>query len=218
MLFDRREYQVQMSGIADGLRDPIVSDALVRGRAALSLVQWAGHGRQGLVVGWQRMHSAADVAGFAARVERADRLAAGSATAIGEALEFTTAAFTGAPACSRRVIDISGDGRSNEGVAPHLRRAHAVQAGVTVNALVIDTRGDGLTDYFLQNVISGAQSFAITAASVDEFAGKMRLKLYRELAIGLVALPPDMRRHAQRDLPRTPRCARCRMMAELTVD
>ena len=39
---DSTEYRIQMDGLAAGLRDPIVSEALVRGQARVMLVQWTG--------------------------------------------------------------------------------------------------------------------------------------------------------------------------------
>ena len=183
---DPEDFRIQLSGVADGLRDPIVTDALVRGQAALMVVEWSGHSRQRALLDWHRMQSPAHVQGFAASLETLQRTTEGQATAIGEALAFSAAAFSTVPDCDRRVIDISGDGESNEGRLPRYLRARMQSEDITVNALVIDSHDEGLTDYFLRNVVSGPESFAITAFGVNDFAAKMRLKLYRELAIQLV--------------------------------
>lgn len=182
---DGPDYDVQLSGVAEGLRDPMVADALARAGAALMVVEWSGHDRQRVLLGWHRMATVAHVGLFADEIARLNRVSDGQATAIGEALAFSAAAFDGAPDCRRRVIDISGDGVSNEGRLPRFLRARLAARGITVNALVIDTPDQSLTEYFLDNVVSGRDGFAITALGVTDFAGKMRLKLYRELAIQL---------------------------------
>ena len=183
---DAADFRVQLSGVAEGLRDPVVTDALVRGQAALMVVEWSGHSRQRALLDWHRMSSPQHVQAFAAQLELLERSSQRQATAIGEALAFSAAAFNRVPDCERRVIDISGDGESNEGRLPRHLRAHMQSQDITVNALVLDVRNEGLTDYFLRNVVSGRDSFAITAFGISDFAAKMRLKLYRELAIQLV--------------------------------
>ena len=67
---DSNEYRVQMDGLAAGLRDPIVSEALVRGQAQLMLVQWTGSSRQQVTIPWTRIDS------FAASLRMAAALAA----------------------------------------------------------------------------------------------------------------------------------------------
>ncbi|MEM7320981.1 MAG: DUF1194 domain-containing protein, partial [Pseudomonadota bacterium] len=39
---DTNEYRIQMDGLATALRDPIISEALVRGNSQLMLLQWTG--------------------------------------------------------------------------------------------------------------------------------------------------------------------------------
>ena len=51
--------------------------------------------------------------------------------------------------CKRLVIDVSGDGRSNEGREPKSVHARLAERGAVVNALVIENEGDDLTGYFL---------------------------------------------------------------------
>ena len=70
---DEREYEIQMRGLAEGLSDPEVAEALVRNRAALTLVQWTGSTRQAVSVPWTRIASPGDVAALAERIEKRER-------------------------------------------------------------------------------------------------------------------------------------------------
>lgn len=179
---DRDEYRIQMQGLADGLRDGAVSEALVVGEAALLLMHWTGSTRQQVVVPWTRMADFGDVERFAATVERAPRRWRNFSTAIGEALAFAGARFAEVPDCKKRVIDISGDGSSNEGLAPRAVHPSLARAGIVVNALVIEGAEPEMTEYFWENVILGTGAFVITANSYAEYPARMRRKLLREVA------------------------------------
>ncbi|MEO1379073.1 MAG: DUF1194 domain-containing protein [Pseudomonadota bacterium] len=179
---DQQEFATQMRGLSEGLRDPEVSNALIAGQAALMVVQWTGASRQDVLVPWSVIDGPEVLAVFAEDTENAQRRWRNFSTAIGEALQFSAAQFSDAPACTRRVIDISGDGSSNEGVDPKDVRDLLGQLGIVVNALVIEGAEENIIEYFLQNVISGNGSFVITANSYNEYPEKMRLKLLREIA------------------------------------
>jgi Ca-activated chloride channel family protein len=71
---DAREFAVQMQGLAEGLTDPVVSEALVRGQSAVALMQWTGSSRQVLSVGWTRIAGPQDVEALAARITRLPRV------------------------------------------------------------------------------------------------------------------------------------------------
>ncbi|MBF9031203.1 DUF1194 domain-containing protein [Rhodobacterales bacterium HKCCE3408] len=182
------DYRIQMRGLAEGLRDPMVINALARGDSALMVILWSGHGEQVVAIDWRQMNSDIDVTAFAAEVENLHRPWSQSATAIGEALEASAAAMTRAPVCDRYVLDISGDGRSNEGDLPELQRDALMAVNLTVNAIVVDTTGGQLHRYYESSVIHGPDAFAVVVQNIDDFAQVMRRKLYRELAIQLVSL------------------------------
>ncbi|WP_347311266.1 DUF1194 domain-containing protein [Defluviimonas sp. SAOS-178_SWC] len=186
---DRREYEVQMRGLAEGLRDGVVAEALVRGEAALALMQWTGSSRQDLSVPWTRIGSAAELEEFAGRIETLPRVWIEYSTAIGQAMTFGLGVFDAAPACKRRVMDISSDGRNNEGSEPAGLRAEMDSFAITVNALVI--RGDdaGLPQYFAENVVTGGNAFVVTAEDYDEYPERMRRKLRRETERQISTLP-----------------------------
>ncbi|MEM6578749.1 MAG: DUF1194 domain-containing protein, partial [Pseudomonadota bacterium] len=98
---DNTEFRIQMQGIADGLRDPHISAALVEGQAALALVQWTGSNRQTVSLPWHHVETAADLFAFAEEVARAPRRWRNFSTAIGEALLFSARQFDEVPECKR---------------------------------------------------------------------------------------------------------------------
>lgn len=192
---DREEYRIQMQGLADGLRDGTVSEALVAGEAMVSVVQWTGSTRQSVVVPWARIDSFEALEAFALQVETAPREWRNFSTAIGEALDFSLAQFSGITGCSKKIIDISGDGSSNEGVLPRQVHPRLNAENVTVNALVIEGAEPKMTEYFWENVITGAGAFVFTANSYDDYPLRMRQKLLREvtkqLSQGAISMETD---------------------------
>jgi Ca-activated chloride channel family protein len=180
---DPQEYRIQMDGLAAGLRDGVVSEALVKAEAQVALVHWTGSSRQALTIPWRQIRTFEDIDRFADEVEIAERPWRNFSTAIGEALQFTLKKTALVPGCRRIVIDVSGDGVSNEGVEPiHILPAIRA-ANVTVNALVIEGTDEDLTGYFWENVISGEGSFVVTANGFEQYAEKMRQKLVRETTV-----------------------------------
>ena len=179
-----------MEGLATALADDQVAEALVAGRSTLALMQWTGSSRQRLTVPWTPISSHSDLTDFAGMVSDDPRIWRNFSTAIGEALSVGGALFADAPACARRIIDVSGDGVSNEGVEPRMIHRQMAQAGITVNALVIEdaTAGD-LTGYFFENVITGPGAFIVTADGYEDYPARMRQKLLREIIQVVGALP-----------------------------
>ena len=121
-----------------------------------------------------------DVADFASRVAQDKRVWRNYSTAIGEALTAAQNALTAVPECTRKVIDISGDGISNEGVDPNARRASLSDMNVTVNALAIETDETDLTAWFFENLIHGEGAFVVTANGFDDYPEQIKRKLQRE--------------------------------------
>lgn len=187
---DPDEYRIQMDGLAAGLLDRSVSAALVGGQSKLALMQWTGTNRQEVVIGWTTMHDDADVLAFANEVVATPRVWRNFSTAIGEALVLSLPHFAQVPECARHVIDISGDGPSNEGRVPRSVWPALAAAGITVNALVIEASIPGLTKYFESDVITGPGAFAATANTFDDYPEEIVRKLLRELTKSIAALEP----------------------------
>lgn len=178
---DEKEYRIQMDGLALALRDPVVSEALVRARARLMLVQWTGSSRQRVTIPWTVIDSFSVLDDFSERVAADTRVWRNYSTAIGEALDATMAAFAEVDNCARRLIDLSGDGLSNEGVEPREIHPYLRARGITVNAIAIEQSEQELTAYFFENVIVGEGAFVVTAAGFADYPARIRKKLLREV-------------------------------------
>ncbi|WP_370644346.1 DUF1194 domain-containing protein [Ruegeria sp. SCSIO 43209] len=187
---DSEEYRIQMDGLAAGLRDPIVSEALVRGQARLMLVQWTGSSRQRITIPWTRIDSFNTLDSFADQVAADPRVWRNFSTAIGEALDMTVASFDDVPECERHLIDLSGDGISNEGIEPSTIHAKLRDRGITVNAIAIEESEPDLTAYFFENVIVGEGAFVVSAAGFADYPERIRKKLLREVTQQTAGLTP----------------------------
>ncbi len=178
---DHEEYRLQMDGLALALRDGVIAEALVRGRAQVMLVQWSGASRQQVAIPWTTLDSFDAVEQFADLVATSPRIWRNYSTAIGDAMAFVLPAFEQVRQCSRLLIDVSGDGPSNEGQPPRDTHQSLLRAGITVNAIAIEASEPDLTAYFFENVIVGEGAFVITASSFREYPDRIRKKLLREV-------------------------------------
>jgi hypothetical protein len=183
---DSSEYSLQMSGIAEAFRHPAVI-AAIRASAphgiAVALLQWAGPHEQTYSVPWSIVNDGVSAETFAQRVDAATRPLTSGGTAIGDALivGVSLLAENGLVA-ARRVIDVSGDGRANQGTSPEPVRAHAASLGVTVNGLAIVNEEPQLIVYYAERVIGGSGAFVMHADDYRDFGRAIRLKLIREIA------------------------------------
>ncbi len=196
---DSREYRIQMDGLAAALRDGIVVEALLSQEAMVTLIQWTGSSRQRQTVPWTQMRYADDLERFATAVEENKRVWRNFSTAVGEALLASEIALTDVPHCSRKVIDVSGDGISNEGVSPRDRHAALGALDVTVNALAIETDDEDLTGWFFENLILGEGAFVVTANGFEDYPEQIRRKLQRETTRQVSALEKRDHSFAARD-------------------
>jgi len=187
---DQKDFRIQMQGLADGLRDGVVSEALVKSNARVMLVQWTGSTRQVVNIPWVQITSFSDVEILARRIENTERSWRNYSTAIGEALAFVAKRFDQVPGCKRNVVDMSGDGVSNEGIEPVEAKPELHARTITVNALVIEESDPGLTAYFWENVISGDGAFVVTANGFEDYPAKMRQKLLREISKQIAWIEP----------------------------
>ena len=185
---DGYEYELQMGGLADALRDGLVADALIAEKASVMVVHWSGKSRQSVVVPWQRIESVADADAFAAQVEAVPRSWRNFSTGIGEALAFTANQFPQVSECDRWVIDVSGDGKSNEGAAPEDIRDVLAGAGFIINGLSIEGETAQLTEYYREKVIAGPNAFVLPSFGFRDYPKKIRKKLIREVTKQIAAV------------------------------
>ena len=195
------EFQLQMQGMADTFRDPAVVAAIKAqpGGVAVALFQWSGTPNANYLIGWHRLHNAASIHAFASEIERADRDPGQGFTALGNAIDFATSQLLSNRFAGEKLkIDISGDGRSNNGLAPDSARQHAERQNVTVNGLPILTDVEDLDHYFREQVIAGPGAFVEVARDYWSFAAAFRRKLLRELNPHISRLDRKLRAAALR--------------------
>ena len=188
------EFRLQADGLAAAFRDPIVRDALTRVArrgVAVAVVQWANHENQRTAVDWTLLRGDADIERLATRIETMTRLDNRGHTAIGSAIDFALAELEANRfAGTRQVIDVSGDGRVNDGTPLSAARDRALSRGVTINGLAILKELPFLDRYFRKYLIGGEGSFVMVAEDYVDFAVAMARKLVREIdAVPLAGRP-----------------------------
>jgi len=181
---DDDEYALQMGGIANAFRSPVVLDAIrtfAPNGLAVAVTVWSSSDAQSVAVDWTLVSGQDDAAAFAELVEAAPRGSRGN-TAIGSAIAHATRLFDGSGFEGRRqVIDISGDGISNDGpdIAP--AREIALQRGITINGLVIVENNLVANRLYRREVVGGPGAFVIAAQGFKDFEQAFLRKLLREI-------------------------------------
>lgn len=185
---DFGEFGLMLGGYGAAFRDDSVQVAIVAGArraVAVCMLMWAGQGAQAVAVPWARLDSPETAAAFAEAVENAPRLVPAGATALGEGMAAGLALLGTLPTeATRLVMDVSGDGRHNQGRPPGPVRDIGVAAGVTINALAILNEEPDLLEHYQAEVIGGPGSFAMHTPDYDAFAEAIRQKLLREIIGG----------------------------------
>jgi hypothetical protein len=190
---DEVEAELQRRGYIEALTNDRVIDAILSGehrRIALCYTEWAGTHYQAIVINWTVIDSAGAARRFAEKLSEAPRESQ-SWTAVGAALahagqRFESSGFTS----KRRVIDVSGDGRTNDGPPAEIVRDKLVGQGVVINGLPVMMNRTNfgrppdltLDKYYEENVIGGPGSFMIVADNFDHFSRAVRTKLVREIS------------------------------------
>ena len=197
---DDGEFVLERQGYTDAIQSQKLLDAIStgpHGAIALAYVEWAGDSEQKLVVDWRIIRNADEARAFAVSLAGASRSFVGR-TAIGSAIDFAFALFSETKfSADRRVIDVSGDGTSNQGSPVTGARDAAVRGGVTINGLTIFNRRaaamggylalhtnppGGLAQYYRDNVIGGPGAFVVPIDDFNTFGEAMVRKLVNEIA------------------------------------
>jgi hypothetical protein len=187
------ELQIQRRGYAQALTDPSVLNAIADGaygKIAVTYFEWAGHRTQYVIVPWTAIASRADAENVARQLS-APLPRQSRRTSISGALNFAAdllaeSNFHG----MRRVIDISGDGANNEGIAVDAMRDAVVGQKIVVNGLPVMTNSADLRPYdvaeldryYSECVIGGPGSFVMPVVNWAQFPEALRRKLLLELA------------------------------------
>ncbi len=193
---DPEEAALQRDGYVKALVDPLVLRAISSGerkKVAITYFEWASTQHLKLVVDWTVISDRASAEAFVKKLAAAP-ISTERWTSISAAVDFAMQRFAVSPyKGTRRVIDISGDGRNNNGRPLEDARAEALAKGVVINGLpIINDRPSrwgrpaerDLDLYYRDKVIGGPGSFFIVAEGFESFASAIRNKLVREIAAG----------------------------------
>lgn len=190
---DEVEAELQRRGYVEALTHDRVMDAVLSAehkRIALTYVEWAGTHYQTVVIDWTLIDTHQAIRRFAEKLSEAPRQSQ-SWTAVGAALAYSAQRYEHSGYVSkRRVIDVSGDGRTNDGPPAELVRDKLVSQGIVINGLPVMMNRTNfgrppdllLDKYYEENVIGGMGSFMIVAATFDDFGKAVRNKLIREIS------------------------------------
>ncbi len=192
---DSAEYALQAQGLAAAFASRPVREAIAAtsGGLAIAVVQWADKENQRKAIDWTLIESERDAQGFALGLAAMPRLIDGGHTAVGNALTRGLAELEGNGfAGLRRVIDLSGDGRTNDGRPLRGARREVLERGITINGLAILNELPLLAGFFRDHLIGGEGAFVVTAADYADFERAMTEKLLRE--IGSMPLAGQSRR------------------------
>jgi Protein of unknown function (DUF1194) len=180
---DAADYVIQTEGLAAALEDEAVQAAILSpdGQVALTVYYWSGKSHQQIVVPWALIATPEALAAVAAEVRAMPRPKVNLATALGWSLVFAEGLMAEAPPCTRRVLDVAGDGRNNEGISVRTAYRRVEFGDIVVNALAIGEHEMGVADYYRDEVIRGPGAFVEAAPRMTDYPRAIRRKLLREL-------------------------------------
>ncbi len=191
---DEEEAALQRRGYLTALVDPQVLQAIAGGekrKIGITYIEWAGYHYQRIVVDWALISDKASAERFVSRIAEVP-ISTERWTSISGAIEFAMKRFDASPyRGTRRVIDISGDGRNNNGRDLAEVRREALENGIIINGLPIvndrPTRWGSpperdLDIYYRDFVIGGPGAFYIVADGFNAFSNAIRTKLVREIS------------------------------------
>jgi Mg-chelatase subunit ChlD len=181
---DSAEFRLQMEGMGQALQDPSVLKAIKlapQQRIAIAAFQWSDKDNQFVILPWTVIANEADANAAGKVLETMPRQLAEGGTSISSALRFGYSLFSEAPIATRRVIDLSTDGRNNIGPPVPLERDFIVRNSVTINALVIANEFPELDRYAERQIVGGTGNFVVKAQTYDDYGAAMLRKLIKEI-------------------------------------
>jgi len=192
---------MQVDGLARALLNNDVQQAFMAMPGApvrLHIFEWGGIGTQRDLVGWIDITDTAVLQNISNTLLNTARRPREVQTAIGGAMIYGAKGLNRQSECWRRTLDLTGDGKSNQGPRPRDVHDLPEMTDITINALVIGSATQGkdtiadLTAYFGAEVLRGPDAFVETALGFEAFQDAMERKLLKELltfAIGSLRHP-----------------------------
>jgi len=186
-------YRIEQNGYLEALGDPRVLDViggLEPPVLAITFIAWSRD--QQVMVPWTRVQDARSMDSFRNRLQAMQRPPIGINTFISHALLFCDTQFDQEFTGGRKVIDVSGDGDDNLGIA-QLRQVRdaLVAKGIVINGLPIIVKPpeyifppqppEGLDVYYRRHVVGGEGHVVIESIGFDNFKQAILQKLLLEI-------------------------------------
>lgn len=190
---DVEEQRLQKEGYIEALNSPEVLNAIeqgMNGKIAIAYFEWANALDQRMVLNWTIVDGKG-TARAATDIIAASPLRRAQRTSISGALNFGHKLLADLPfRTARRVIDVSGDGPNNAGMAVESAREKVLADGITINGLPVMLKrqyggwGDiaNLDEYYQDCVVGGPGSFVIPIKTMEQFRSATKQKIIREIA------------------------------------
>jgi Protein of unknown function (DUF1194) len=178
------DYIIQRDGLLAALADPYIRAAFLKpaDHITLAIFEWSGQDQQSLILDWTEVHTPADLNRVSAKIATHIRQPGNLPTGLGGALNYALDLVARAPTdCAARVLDVSGDGRNNDGPGPEKVYARQDFGDLVVNGLAIGEHEADLVPYYRTVLIRGPGAFVEVAAKQTDFPAAIRRKLMREL-------------------------------------
>ncbi|MFY0624514.1 MAG: DUF1194 domain-containing protein [Pelagimonas sp.] len=179
---DEIEYAQQRDGLAAALLSEDVRGAILSGGGiALSAYEWSGRYRTRVILPWVMLSDPQDIVKAASDIQSTHRQRGGYPTALGLAVGDGIGMFKTSPTCDRKVLDVSGDGITNDGAWPQVIYSRLPDANVTVNGLAVLGADPDVVDHYTDELIHGPGSFVEIATGYAGYEQAITRKLYREI-------------------------------------
>lgn len=187
------EHETQRRGFLAAFADERLLKAIssgIRGRIAVTYIEWAGNGLQQVLVPWHVISDRDSADEFRAKLAPKPRSPI-RGTSISSALAFASQLFDDNGIESfRQVIDVSGDGPNKRGPDILPVRDAVLRKGIIINGLPImlspamhrGPNGYGLDQYFRDCVIGGPSAFVYPVLKKTELTEAIRRKLILEIS------------------------------------
>jgi hypothetical protein len=193
---DDTEYGLQKTGYINAFLDPSIQNLIASATngVAVAYSEWTGFEDQALLVGWTHLTDATSATAFANAINVTSRAYGGpyALTAPGSSINWGQEEIKNNiyKATRSTVMDVSGDGRQNEGDKTATAAAAALAAGTTVNGLAILGQ-DGLQDWYQNNIVTPGGGTLFIATTFEDFERAVLNKIKVEVG-GQVPEPATM--------------------------
>jgi Protein of unknown function (DUF1194) len=191
-------YDMQIEATSRALMEPCVAGRLIgapSARTAIGAVLWSATMQQEIAVHWNVIRSIEDIAAVAARLRNTANYL-DSYTGVAAAVRFATEQLKAVyiPTTSRKIINMSANGRDNHGGNPAAAAREAEDLGITINAVVMKGYDGSVEDmyrYYSSSVIT-RDGLVFKVESEDKALEALAVAKASKFCAEIAAAPADV--------------------------